>query len=146
MRTRRLPAALAALLASGLIAAGCGRDATTTVTSEATSVETTATTSTDATSTATEPTTTSESTSSDSTSSSSGGVDASSFYDTCINAASGPSAQEAVKALCGQARDALERCATLAQSGGDEAAAQAAVKTCQDAADAAVKQLQAAGG
>lgn len=146
MRNNRWTTMLAGLLTSGLIAAGCGSDSTSTGTAESTtSPDTTATEDTaseQTSSTSTEEATTTDSTSSDT----SGGTSPDQFYDACTNAAANTGAEAAAATLCGQARDALQQCEDLAQSGADQGAIDAAQKSCQDAADAAVKQLESAGG
>jgi hypothetical protein len=115
--------ALSALLAVGLIAAGCGDD--------------------DDSSDSTTTTSTAEDTSGSSDSSdSSGGATAEDVYTACQDAIAGTPAESAGEAGCAAARDAFEQCATQAENL-DSAAKETAIKACQDTADAAVKALQA---
>ncbi len=120
------------VLACGLLVAACGdsdetsgtdvtvenSDASTTVSGDDTSV-------------------TSEDTSSD-------GATADDVYNACIDAIDGTAAESAGETACAQARDAFEQCATQAEAAGGDAA-ETALGICQQAADQAVKSLQAAG-
>jgi hypothetical protein len=132
MRTNRWILLLACgLLACGLLAAGCGDDNSTSTTPAAT---------TDSSSSA-------DATSSDSTSADSGGgVDTDAFYSACTDAAAGTPAENTATTVCGQARDALESCASQAEANGDDTAVAAAEDICQQAADKAVESFKAAGG
>jgi len=129
MRIAKWMLALMALLACGLIAVGCGDDD-------------------DDSSSSDEPATeeTSDSSSDDSSDdSSSSGVDADAFLSECEDAFSGTPAEDAAASACQQAADALESCGEQAEAaGGDDAAVETAVAACQDAADQAVEQLEAA--
>jgi hypothetical protein len=127
MRTQKVVAALAAILALGLIAAGCGGgDDTSTVTAG----------SSDTTSTAESSTT--------STTSSSGATPED-VYNECLNVIKGTSAEATGQTACQQARDAFEQCAQQAQSLSGSAQ-DTAVQACQSAADQTVDALKAAGG
>jgi hypothetical protein len=130
MRIAKWMLALVAILACGLIAVGCGDD--------------------DSSSSSDDSATTEESTSSDDTSSdtsSSGGVDADAFLSECQDTVAGTPAEDAGNTACQQAADALEQCGQQAEdAGADEDAVASAEKICQDAADQALEQLQAANG
>jgi hypothetical protein len=125
MRISKWMLALVALLACGLIAAGCGDD--------------------EEDSGSDEPAATEESSDSSSDSGSSGAtVDADAFLAECEETAEGTPAEQTAATVCQEAADALESCGEQAeQAGGDEAAVEAAIKACQDTADAAVEQLEA---
>ncbi|MDX6587191.1 MAG: hypothetical protein QOI31_1664 [Solirubrobacterales bacterium] len=127
MRIAKWMLALMALLACGLIAVGCGDDD-------------------DDSSSSDEPATEESSSSDDSSSdSSSSGVDADAFLSECEDAFAGTPGEDAAATACQQAADALEQCGDQAEAaGGDDSAVEAAVQICQDAADEAVKQLEAA--
>jgi hypothetical protein len=121
--------AITAVLAMGLIAAGCGSS------SDSTSTSSTAA------------TTESSSTSADtSTTSSSGGATPDDVYNACIDAIKGTAAEAAGQSACEQARTAFEQCTTAAENSPAGSAQDTAVQLCQDAADAATQQLQQAGG
>ena len=127
MRITKWMLALVALMACGLIAVGCGDD--------------------DDDSSSDEPATEESSSSDDSSSddSSSTGVDADAFLAECEDAFAGTPGEDAAATACQQAADALESCGEQAESaGGDDEAVEAAVAICQDAADQAVEQLEAA--
>ncbi len=138
MRSKNLLVLLAVVLSFGLIAAGCGDDDST----SSTSAETTATEST----TAEDTDATTEETTSDDTSSDSSSIDSEGVYNACVDAISGTPAEAAGETACAQARDAFEQCATQAESlPEDNAARDDAIAICQDAADQAIKSLEAAG-
>jgi hypothetical protein len=121
--------AVVGVLACGTIAAGCGSDDDSTSTTEVTVEDTDASTTTsgdDTTVTAT-----------DNTSSDSGGVDTEAFLKECNDAAAGTPGEATAATVCQQAADGLEKCADQAGDAG--------VEICQQVADQAVKQLQAAG-
>jgi hypothetical protein len=119
MRTTKWILALTALLACGLIAAGCGDDDSST----------------------------SSSTSSDSTdsgaTSSSGGSTPEDVLSACQDAIAGTPAEAAGEAGCQAAADAFQQCSDQAEAA-DSAAADTALQACQDAADSAVKALESA--
>jgi hypothetical protein len=128
--------AVVGVLACGAIAAGCGGDDDTASTTEVTVEDTDASTTTsgdDTTVTAT-----------DSTSSDSGGATADDVYDACVDAIEGTPAESAGQSSCEQARTAFEQCTKQAEAAGGDAA-ETALGICQQAADEAVKQLEAAG-
>ncbi len=138
MRSKTLLILLAVVLSFGLIAAGCGDDDST----SSTSAETTATEST----TAEDTDATTEETTSDDTSSDSSSIDSEGVYNACVDAISGTPAEAAGETACAQARDAFEQCATQAESlPEDNSARDDAIAICQDAADQAIKSLEAAG-
>ncbi len=119
------------VLAVGVLAAGCGGSddtSTTDVTVEDSDASTTV----------------SGDETSMSTDDSSGSASADDVYNACIDAISGTPAEAAGETACAQARDAFEQCATQAESAGGDAG-QTALGICQQAADQAVKSLQAAG-
>jgi hypothetical protein len=138
MRSKNLLFLLAVVLACGLLAAGCGDDDSTTSTAaETTAAETTTSEDADAT---TEETTTEDS------GDSSGEVDSEGVYDACIDVIEGTAAESAGETTCAQARDAFEQCAEQAESlPEDNSARDDAIAICQDAAEQAVKSLEAAG-
>ena len=128
MRITRWMLALVALLACGLIAVGCGDDDDDSSSSDEP---------------ATEETSSDDSSSDDSSSDS--GVDAETFLSECEDAIAGTPAEDAGGAACQQAADALESCGEQAEAAGaDDDAVEQAVAICQDAADQAVEQLEAA--
>ena len=135
MRNGKWLLALVALMASGLIAAGCGDDDETT-----SAVETTAT---EATTTAEEDTTAEETT--EESDDSSGSSTPDDVYNACIDVIEGTAAEDAGQTACEQARDAFEQCTQQAESAPEGDARDLAVQACQDAADQAVESLQAAG-
>jgi hypothetical protein len=138
--------AVVGVLACGVIAAGCGGDDDTASTTEVTVEDTDASTTTsgdDTTVTATD-STSSDSTATDSTSSDSGGATADDVYDACVDAIEGTPAESAGQSSCEQARTAFEQCTKQAEAAGGDAA-ETALGICQQAADEAVKQLEAAG-
>lgn len=123
------------VFALGLVAAGCGGsdDTGTEVTVEdtaATTEDTAATTSED-----TDATTTSE----DTTTSGDSGVDTDAFLQECQDTVAGTVAESAGNDACQTAADALESCASQANS-------ETAIGVCQQIADQAVKSLQATTG
>ncbi len=121
MRNGRWILALSALLACGLIAAGCGDDDSS---SSSTSAATTST------------------SSDDSSSSSSSGSSPEDVLAACKDAIAGTPAEAAGEAGCQAAADAFQQCADQADAAGDSSAAEAAVQACQDTADAAVQALE----
>lgn len=140
MRITKWLVLLVAVLGVGLIAAGCGDD-------DESTTEVTATTEEDGDVTATTEESTSEDTSSEETDvADNESIDSETFYNACIDTASGTPAEATAEQVCGQARDALEQCATTAEASGDDSVAESAIKLCQDAADQAVSQLEAAAG
>jgi hypothetical protein len=129
MRIGKWMLALMALLACGLIAVGCGDDDDDSSSSDEPAAEETSDTSSD----------------DSSDDSSSSGVDADAFLAECEDAIAGTPAEDAGGAACQQAADALESCGEQAEAAGaDDAAVEQAVAICQDAADQAVEQLEAA--
>ena len=136
MRSKNLLFLLAVVLTCGLIAAGCGDDDSTTSTAADTTATETTSEDTDA---------TTEETTEDSDSSSSD-IDSEGVYDACIDVIEGTAAEAAGETACAQARDAFEQCATQAEAlPEDNSARDDAIAICQDAADQAIKSLQAAG-
>jgi hypothetical protein len=131
MKSSKWLFALIALMACGLIAAGCGDDdeTTSTAATEETSAEST----------------TAESTTEDSTTEDSGdSANAEDVYNACIDVIEGTAAESAGQTACEQARDAFEQCATQAEATPEEGR-DLAIQACQDAADQATEALQAAG-
>ena len=127
--------AVVGVLACGVVAAGCGSDDDSASTTEVTLEDTDATTTTsgdETTVTATDSTTSDD------------GATADDVYNACIDAIEGTPAESAAKSSCEQARTAFEQCAKQAESAGGDAA-ETALGICQQAADEAVKQLEAAG-
>ena len=131
MRITRWLLALMALLACGLIAAGCGDDD-----DESSSDEPATEESSDATSDE----------SSEDSSSSDSAVDVDEFLSSCQEAFEGQPGEEIAADGCQQAADALEQCADAAEASGDDAAIESAVKACQETADQAVAALEASSG
>ena len=132
---------LVAVLAMGLIAAGCGDD-------EDSSSDPAATTS-EAESTAEDTEPTEEPTTEDSGSSDGSSPD--DVYNACIDVieesgAAGTAAEDAGKTACEQARSAFEQCLKQAEASGDSDAAEIAIKACQNAADQTVAALEAGTG
>lgn len=122
------------VFALGLVAAGCGGsdDTGTEVTVEdtaATTEDTAATTSED----------TDATTSEDTTTSGDSGVDTDAFLQECQDTVAGTVAESAGNDACQTAADALESCASQANS-------ETAIGVCQQIADQAVKSLQATTG
>jgi len=131
MRNGKWLVLMVAVLATGLIAAGCGDDeepASTPATTEE------ATTSEDA---------TTEEDSGDDTESTDSSPD--DVYNACIDVIEGTAAESAGQSACEQARDAFEQCAQQADAIDDGSARDLAVQACQDAADQSVAALEAAG-
>lgn len=133
MRKREWLGVLVALMACGLIAAGCGSDDSTS--SDAASADTTSTTS------DTTPGDTSDATTEDS----GGDKTADDVYNACVDAIAGTPGEEVGKAGCTAAKNAFEQCETQADAAPEGTAKDTAVKACQDAADAAVAALNSAG-
>jgi hypothetical protein len=132
MRSVKRLAALAAVLALGLVASGCGGgDDTTTV---SVGDETTTT--------STEATTTGESTST--TADSTSGSTPDDVYNACLDAIEGTPVEESTKPACAQARDAFQQCIDQANAAGGSAGDTAA-QLCQSAADQTIDGLKAAG-
>jgi len=137
MRNGKWLVLMAALLACGLIAAGCGDDddsssTVATPTEESTTEDST---------TSEESTTEEGDDSGDSTGSTPDDV-----YNACIDVIKDvPGGEAAGTTACEQARDAFEQCAQQADAIDDDAGRDLAVQACQDAADQSVAALQAAG-
>ena len=127
MRHIKWLVAMAAVLAFGLTAVGCGDDDDTSTSST----------------TATE--TSSEDTGGGTADAGSTGTTGDDVLAACQDAIAGTPAESAGEAGCQAAADAFDTCAEKADSlsGG---AAETAVKACQDTADAAVKALEAGSG
>jgi hypothetical protein len=132
MRNAKWLVLLGALLACGLIAAGCGSDSSTSTVAAPT----------DTSSTTSDSSTTS---SGDTSTTSSNGSTPDDVYNACIDAIKGTPAESAGQTACEQARSAFEQCAQQADSISDNNAHDLAVQACQDAADQTVAGLQAAG-
>jgi hypothetical protein len=132
MRNLKWLAALVAVLAVGLIAAGCGGD----------DDETTAATVTEATTTTEDEATTEDETTSEDTSAEGSTPD--DVYNACIDVIEGTPAEEASKPACEQARDAFQQCLDQADAAGGDAGDTAA-QLCQDAADQTIDTLKTAG-
>jgi hypothetical protein len=130
MRNLKGLAALVAVLAIGMLAAGCGGDDDTT--STVTAAEDASTTSTEATSTTEESTTEASGSTPDD------------VYNACIDVIEGTPAEEASKPACEQARDAFQQCIDQADAAGGDAGDTAA-QLCQDAADQTIDTLKTAG-
>jgi hypothetical protein len=128
MRNVKWMILLAAVLACGLIAAGCGG-------SDSTTSSTAADTSTGA--------TTGDSSTTETTSG--GGATADDVYNACLDVIKGTAAETAGQTACAQARDAFEQCASQAESTPEGSGRDLAIQACQDAADQATQALQAAG-
>jgi hypothetical protein len=141
MRNNKWIVLLVGLLACGLLAAGCGDDNSSDDTSSAATEATTATDDTATTEDTTSEDTTSEDTTSEDTS---GETSPDDVYNACIDLIEGTPAEDAAKPSCEQARQAFEECQKQADAAGS--ASDQANQICQDAADKALKQLQAAGG
>lgn len=129
MKSSKWLFALMALLACGLIAAGCGDDDETTsaATTEETSAEST-----------TEETTTEDTSDSDLST-------PDDVYNACIDVIEGTAAESAGQTACEQARDAFEQCATQAEAQPEGEGRDLAIGACQQAAEQATEALQAAG-
>jgi hypothetical protein len=119
MRIGKWMLALIALLACGLIAAGCGDDDDSSSSSSSTT-----------------------STSSDSGSSGSSSED---VLKACQDAIAGTAAEAAGEQGCQAAADAFAKCAEEADKLSESAAKDTAVQACQKTADAAVAALKSAG-
>jgi hypothetical protein len=132
MRTSRWLIALVAIMATGLIAAGCGDDdESTTAAAETTSTseETTS-----------EDTSTSEEATADDVSSTPDDV-----YHACIEAVEGRPGESAGQAICEQARDGFEQCVSQAEGLSEGTARDLAIRTCQGIADRATEALEGSG-
>jgi hypothetical protein len=125
MRQQKWLAALAAVLAVGLLAAGCGGDDETTTVPAATTTE--------------DETTTSEDSGSE-------GSTPDDVYGACIDAVEGTPAEASGQQFCEQARNAFEQCQAQAEDLPSGSARDTAIQACQDAADQTVAGLQAASG
>ncbi len=123
---------LIGVLACGLIAAGCGDDDDDSSSSDEPATEE-------------ESGATGESGSTD-TSSGATAVDVDEFLSSCEETVEGTPGADTAIAACEDAADALENCAEVANESGDEEVAEAAIATCQKAADDAVKQFESLGG
>lgn len=126
-------AVLVAVLAFGLIGAGCGDDEDT----ASTAADTTATEA-----TSTEPSTTEDSTTSSDTGGESSPDD---VYNACLDVIEGTPAEAAGQTACEQARAAFEQCTKQAEATPEGDARDLAIQACQDAADQATQALQASG-
>ena len=122
---------VAALLATGVVAAGCGGDDD--------SSSTVATPS-DTSTTSDDDSTSDDTSSDDSTASTPDDV-----VNACMDVIKGTPAEAAGQSACEQAGQAFEQCTQQAESIDDSAGHDAAVQACQDAADQAVAALEAAG-
>ncbi len=131
MRNAKWLIAVVALMACGLIAAGCGDD------DETTSAADTATEATD--------TTADETTSEDTDTSDSDFATPDDVYNACIDVIEGTAAESAGQTACEQARDAFEQCAQQAESTPEGEGRDLAIQACQTAAEQATEALQAAG-
>ena len=120
----------AAVLAIGMIAAGCGDDNNDSTSTVATPTDTS---------------TTSDDTSTTSGDSTTTGSTPDDVYNACLDVIKGTPAEAAGESACASARDAFEQCATQADAIDDSSAHDLAVQACQDAADQSVAALQAAG-
>ncbi len=130
MRNAKWVIALAALMTSGLIAAGCGDDEETTSPADTT---------------ATEATTGEETTSEDTDTSDSEFASPDDVYNACIDVIEGTAAESAGQTACEQARDAFEQCAQQAESTPEGEGRDLAIQACETAAEQATEALQAAG-
>jgi len=139
MRSNKWLVILVGLLACGLLAAGCGGDEDESSTTEVTTEET----ATDVTieePTVTEPTT--EETSTEETTAeepASGGASPDDVYNACVDALEGTGAEEVALSSCEQARDSFEQCLEAEVAAGSETG------VCEQAAEQAVKSLEASG-
>lgn len=133
MSEKRWILLLVGLLACGLLAAGCGDDDTESSPPEAPTVPTDATAPPEPPNFPGGDTSTGSDTSTD--------VDVDAFYDSCINAAAGTSAESSASDLCARTRDGLKQCADAAEAAGDSAT----MKVCQDTADQVLRELEGAG-
>lgn len=116
MRERRWLGVLVALMACGLIAAGCGSNDNTS--SDATGADTTAT--------------------------SGDTKTADDVYNACLDAIDGKPGAKIAKAGCQAAKTAFEQCAKQAE-GAPDSAKDAALQACRKAADIAISALNSAG-
>jgi hypothetical protein len=130
MRTHKGIVALAAVLALGLIAAGCGGGDDTSTVTIAPGSSTTSTSGSSTTSTSTSTTS---------------GATPQDVYDSCIDVIKGTPAEATGQTACQQAKDAFEQCAQQAQSLSGSAQ-DTAIQACQSAANQTVDALKAAGG
>ena len=131
MRNAKWVIALVALMAMGLIAAGCGDDDDTTSAGD----------------TAVEETTADETSSEDTTSDTSDSdlATADDVYNACLDVIEGTAAESAGQTACEQARDAFEQCTTQAEATPEGEGRDLAISACQQAAEQATEALQAAG-
>jgi hypothetical protein len=130
MRERKWLVALAAVMATGLIAAGCGSDDNTTTVTAGDATVTTETTDGE----------TSTTVEADST-----GATPEDVYNACIDVIEGTAAESAGQTACEQARTAFEQCTSQAESTPEGSARELAIKACQTAADQATAALLAGG-
>ena len=139
MRDLRWLVALIAVLAVGLVAAGCGDDdeSSDTTTPAATSEETTS-----------EDTTAEETTTEDADEPeiSDDSATPDDIYNACIDVIEGTPAATAGQASCEQVRTAFEQCTKQAEASGNEDAIELAVRACQQAADQTLAALESGGG
>ena len=131
MRNAKWIVALVALMAMGLIAAGCGDD------DDSTSAD----------STATEATSSEDTTAGDTTSDTSDSDLASpdDVYNACLDVIKGTAAESAGQTACQQARDAFEQCTQQAEDTPEGEGRDLAISACQQAAEQATEALQSAG-
>jgi len=127
MRISKWMLALIALLACGLIAAGCGDDDEDSSSSD-------------------EPATEESSDSGSDDSSSTEGSTPDDVLAACEEVIEGTAAEDAGQAGCQAAADAFEQCLAQAEDIGNDGARETALGACQDAADQAVAALKAAPG
>jgi hypothetical protein len=123
MRNRNWLIAVAALIACGLIAAGCGSDDETTSTAASEDTSTTQTTD----------------------SGDSSGSTPDDVYQACLDAIEGTAAESAGKTACEQTRDAFQQCSDQANTAPEGTARDTAIQACQKAADTATAALQSGG-
>ena len=131
--SKRLWPVLIALLAVGLIAAGCGDDDDEGSTDEPAATE-------EATDTGG-----TESDAAETEEASEGGSTPDDVLAACEDAIAGTPGEQAGQAGCEAAANAFETCLTESEDLPDEAAKETALAACQDAADQAVAALKAAG-
>src|SRR3954465_2814679 len=129
MRNAKWAIALVALMAMGLIAAGCGDD------DDSTSADTTATEA-----TSSEDTTASGDTTSDTSASDLASPD--DVYNACLDVIKGTAAESAGQTACQQARDAFEQCTQQAEATPEGEGRDLAISACQQAAEQATEALQ----
>jgi hypothetical protein len=123
MRIRNWLIALTALIACGLIAAGCGSDDD--ETTSATGGET--------------------STTQDGDSGASSASTPDDVYQACLGAIEGTAAESAGKTACEQAKNAFAKCSEQADKAPEGTVRDKAIAACQNAADAATAALTSGG-